>query len=495
VRRGAPSQCGRLLRFLFVRDNALSSDPGSTHHGNGRLLSGQRFDVTRSFDLIVLGVGMAAVSAAEKCAAAGWSVAVVDELPYGGTCALRGCDPKKLLRRGAEIINDAYLMRGKGIIDDGLKINWPDLVAFKRSFTDRMPDRIEGGLDKKGIATFHGQARFLNESTVEIGGETRLEGRHILIATGAAPRPLAMPGAEHVIDNAAFMELDDLPKRILFIGGGYISFEFAHIAVRAGSSVCIADHGPRPLQGFDPDLVDQLVAHSRGLGIDVRLDTTVESIERGPDGFLIQMISRGELAEFTVDLIVHGAGRVPAIDRLDLAAAGIVRTDAGIHVNAHLQSMSNPAVYAAGDAADTPGPRLTPVAVFEGKVAASNMLKGNHAEPDYRGVPSVVFTIPELARVGMLETEAREAGHDIRVAANDTGDWFSNFRVGESCAAARIIIDTETDQILGAHLLGPGYAELVNYCGLAIRLGLKAGDLKQMVAAYPSVTSDLGSIL
>lgn len=451
--------------------------------------------MTRLFDLIVLGSGTAAVSAAEKCAAAGWSVAVVDELPYGGTCALRGCDPKKLLRRGAEIINDAKLMRGKGIEDGGLKIDWRDLVAFKRSFTDKMPGRIEGGLDKNGIATFHGQARFLNETTVEIGGQTRLQGRHILIATGAEPRPLSMPGADHVIDNAAFMELDDLPKRILFIGGGYISFEFAHLAVRAGSSVCIADHGARPLKEFDPDLVDRLVVHSRQLGIDVRMDTVLESIERVGEGYLVRMKSDAQTAELAVDLVVHGAGRVPAIGRLDLAAAGIERTDAGIRVNGHLQSVSNPAVYAAGDAADTPGLPLTPVAAFEGKVAASNMLKGNHAEPDYRGVPSVVFTIPELARVGMLEIEARAAGYDIRVVVNETGEWFSNFRVGETCAATKIIIDNQTGAILGAHLLGPGYAELINYCGLAIRLGVKASDLKKMVAAYPTVASDLGSIL
>ncbi len=332
----------------------------------------------------------------------------------------------------------------------------------------------------------------MNEKTVEIDGQTRLQGRYILIATGAEPRPLKMPGADHVIDSTAFMELDDLPRRVLFIGGGYISFEFAHIAVRAGSSVSIIDHGTRPLKGFDPDLVDRLAAHSRQLGIDIRIESALESVGRVGGGYLVRTQSG---AEFTGDLIVHGAGRVPSIDRLDLSAAGIERGEKGISVNAHLQSVSNPAIYAAGDAADTPGPPLTPVAVFEGNVAASNMLKGNHAEPDYRGVPSVVFTIPELARVGMLETEARDAGHDVRVVFKDTGEWFSNFRVGETCAATKVIIDAQTDAILGAHMLGPGYAEMVNYCGLAIRLGLKAGDLKKMVAAYPTVTSDLGSIL
>ena len=152
-------------------------------------------------------------------------------------------------------------------------------------------------------------------------------------------------------------------------------------------------------------------------------------------------------------------------------------------------------VYAAGDAADTQGAPLTPVAVFEGKVAASNMLKGNQKRPDYYGVPSAVFTIPELTRVGMLENEARDSGHNIRVVENDTGNWYSNLRVGESCAATKIIIDKDSDTILGAHLLGPEYGEIINIFGLAIRLGLTTSDLKKMVSAYPTVGSDLGSML
>jgi glutathione reductase (NADPH) len=451
--------------------------------------------MSKSFDLVVLGVGMAALSAANKCASAGWSVAVVDELPYGGTCALRGCDPKKMLRRGAEIIDAARLMRGKGIEDDGLSINWADLVAFKRSFTEKMPSRIEGNLEGNGVATFHGSARFVNENTVEVGGETRLQGHHILVATGAKPRPVDVPGAEHLIDNAQFMELDELPKRILFVGGGYISFEFAHIAARAGSEITIIDHGERPLKAFDPDLVDKLVERSHSAGIDLRLGTALKSVEKASGSYIVHVETKGAVEQLTADLVVHGAGRVPAVDRLDLAAAGINATDAGVAVTRHLQSVSNSAIYAAGDAADTEGAPLTPIAVFEGKVAASNMLKGNHAEPDYRGVPSVVFTIPELARVGMLETEVREAGRDVRVQFTDTSGWYSNTRVGETCAAAKIVIDEDTDEILGAHLLGPEYAELINFLGLAIKLGLKTGDLKQMTAAYPSVGSDLGSML
>ena len=450
--------------------------------------------MAQAFDLIVIGVGMAAISAAHKCAAAGWSVAVVDELPYGGTCALRGCDPKKILRRGAEIIDAAQLMRGKGIEEDGLQINWPDLVAHKRSFTDKMPDTIEGGLKENGITTLHGTARFVASHTIEVG-EERFDSRYVLVATGAMPRPIDIPGGEYLIDNARFMALENLPKRILFVGGGYISFEFAHMAARAGSRVTIIDRGTQPLKAFDPELVDKLVERSATAGIDIRLGATLQSIEKTSDGFAIVGERNGTEQQWAADLVVHGAGRAPAIDGLELQAAGIKAGPKGIAVNEYLQSVSNPAVYAAGDAADTIGPPLTPVAVFEGKVAASNMRKGNHKTPDYRGVPSVVFTVPELARVGMLESEAKDAGYDVRVKFTDTSGWFSNLRVGEHCAAVKILVDKATDEILGAHMLGPEYAELINMFGLAIKLGLKASDLKAMVPAYPTVGSDLGAML
>ena len=450
--------------------------------------------LSNSFDLVVLGAGTAAASTANKCASAGWSVAVVDELPYGGTCALRGCDPKKMLRRGAELIDAVKLMRGKGIEAENLRINWSDLMAFKRTFTDKMPGRVEGNLNKNGVETFHGTARFTDRNTIDVEG-LRLQARHILVATGAQPRAIAASGAAHLVDSTGFLELESLPKRILFIGGGFISFEFAHIAARVGSTVHIIDHGERPLKAFDPDLVDKLIRRTQGLDIEFCPRTELRSIEKAADGFIVVADVNDEVRTWTVDLVVHGAGRVAALERLGLETAGIEYGDNGVKVNEYLQSVSNPGVYAAGDASDTPGWPLTPVSFLEGRVAASNMLKANNTTADYRGVPSAVFTIPELTRVGLLESEAAESGLDYRVKFTDTGDWYSNMRVGEDCAAVKVIVDNHTDEILGAHLLGPEYAEVVNLFGLAMRLGLKTRDLKKMVSAYPSVGSDFGSML
>ena len=450
--------------------------------------------MTDTYDLIVIGAGMAGVNAANKCGAAGWRVAIVDELPYGGTCALRGCDPKKILRRAAEVVDAALLLEGKGIDAGGLTINWPDLMAHKRGFTDPVPGNMERGLQNNGVETLHGTATFTGTQVLEVGGRPLLAER-FLVATGAQPKPLDFPGAQHLIDSTDFLHLDSLPGRVLFVGGGFVSMEFAHIAARAGAEVTIIDRGERPLKRFDPDLVDLLAARSTEVGIDIRARTSVRSVAPASGGYRVTIEREGTESTVEVDLVVHGAGRVPELSRLGLDAADVETGPEGIAVAPHLQSTTNPAVWAAGDAADTPGMPLTPVAVFEGKVAASNMLKGETTAPDYDGVATVVYTIPELARVGMLEADAQQAGIDLDVRYQDTSTWFSNYRIGERTAATKILVDRDTDTIVGAHMFGPEYGELINYCALAIKLGLTTRQLKSMTASYPSVTADLGSMV
>ena len=214
--------------------------------------------MSQRYGLIVIGAGMAGVAAANKCAARGWQVAIVDALPYGGTCALRGCDPKKILRRGAEVIDSARLMRGEGIDDADFSISWAGLMKHKHGFTDPVAKSMEDGLRGSGVTTLHGHARFTGPRKLEIDGAS-YDADCFLVATGARPRPLEFPGHEHIIDSTDFLDLGELPSRILFVGGGFISFESAHIAARAGSSSVIVDRGERPLKGFDPDLVELLV--------------------------------------------------------------------------------------------------------------------------------------------------------------------------------------------------------------------------------------------
>ncbi len=342
--------------------------------------------MSEHFDLVVIGAGMAGVAAANKCAAHGWDVAIVDALPYGGTCALRGCDPKKILRRGAEIIDGARLMRGKGIDDADLSINWADLMKHKHGFTDPIPQSMEDGLTGSGVTTLHGHARFTGPRQIDIDGAS-YDADRFLIATGARPRPLDFPGHEHLMDSTDFLDLDALPARILFVGGGFISFEFAHIAARAGSSPVIIDRGERPLKNFDPDLVELLVDRGRDVGIDLRRTTSIVDVQPSDGGYQVTLDRAGTRETIETDLVVHGAGRVAELADLGLDVAGVEWGERGVKVADHLQSTTNPAVWAAGDSADTEGMPLTPVAVSEAKVAASNMIKGTTTTPDYAASP------------------------------------------------------------------------------------------------------------
>lgn len=367
-------------------------------------------------------------------------------------------------------------------------------MRYKRGFTDPVPKHTEDGLAGNSVARLHGQARFTGAARIEIDGPS-YDADRFLIAAGARPRPLDFPGHEYLIDSTDFLDLDVLPPRILFVGGGLVSFEFAHLAARVGSSPVIVDRGERPLKSFDPDLVELLIGRSNEVGIALRRSTTIAAVEQGDRGYRVTLERSGVRETIQTDLLVHGAGRVADLAALELGVAGVDWGERGVTVAGHLQSTSNPAVWAAGDSADTAGMPLTPVAVSEADVAASNMIEGTSITPDYTGVPTVVFTIPELARVGMLESEARERGIDLAVRSSDTSGWYSNYRIGERTAATKILIDRATDQLVGAHLLGPAYGELVNTFGLAIKLGLTTRQLKSATAAYPTVGSDLGSML
>ena len=231
----------------------------------------------RRFDLVVIGTGTAAGVVAHKCRRAGWSVAVIDSRPFGGTCALRGCDPKKVLVDVTAAVDQVNRLRGKGVRADTLRIEWSELMRFKRSMIEGAPAERENGFARAGIETFHGRARFAGPDAVTVG-EYVLEGRRLLIAAGEKPADLGIEGGEHLVTSEQFLEVDVLPPRVIFVGGGYISFEFAHVAARAGAEVAIVHDGERPLDGFDPDLVDLLVARSRALGIDVRLGGVVTRI-------------------------------------------------------------------------------------------------------------------------------------------------------------------------------------------------------------------------
>lgn len=446
----------------------------------------------KRYDLVIVGTGTAAMVAGMRVRTAGWSVAVIDFRPFGGTCALRGCDPKKMLVGGAEALDHARRMGGKGLAGD-LRIDWSELIAFKRTFTDPVPQRHEHRYAEKGIDTYHSHARFTGRNALDVESET-LEGRYILIASGAEPVKLGIPGEEHLITNEAFLALEVLPQRIVMVGGGYIAAEFSHIAAQAGADVTVIQRGDRMLGHFEPELVGWLMDKFAAIGINVRTRTVVEGIDKIESGYRVKASSAGKTFSIDADLVVHAAGRAPALSGLDLDRADVAVKDGRLQLNEYLQSVSNPAVYAAGDAAGS-GPPLTPVASHDARIVAGNLLEGNKHKPDYRGVPSVAFTIPPIAAVGLGEEDARRQGLSFRMNMQRASEWFTARQVAEPVYGFKVLIENGTDRILGAHLVGPHADETINLFALAIRHGLPAHALKDTVFAYPTGASDLGYMI
>jgi glutathione reductase (NADPH) len=372
-------------------------------------------------------------------------------------------------------------------------IEWPQLMAFKRTFTDPVPDKMDQRYHDKGIDTYHGRARFTGRNSVDIEGQA-IDARHILLATGAEPVRLGIPGEQYLIDNTGFLALETLPRRIVLVGGGYIAAEFSHIAARAGARVTVLQHGARMLKRFEPELVGWLMESFAAWGIDVRTGTSVEAIERTGNGYTVYASAGGNKTGIDADLVVHAAGRKPDFGPLDLAAAGVAADKGRLQLNDYLQSVSNPAVYAAGDAAQM-GPPLTPVSSHDAKVVAANLLQGNHRKPDYTGVPSVAFTIPPIASVGLGEEQARKQGIKFRMNSRKASDWFTAREAAQPVYGFKVLVEEASDRILGAHLVGPYAEEVINVFAFAIRHGHTAQDLKTTMFAYPSGASDIGSMV
>ncbi|HET6496726.1 MAG TPA: NAD(P)/FAD-dependent oxidoreductase [Thermoleophilia bacterium] len=437
-------------------------------------------------DVIVIGTGVAGASVAAGCAAAGLRVAVTDRVPYGGTCAQRGCDPKKVLLAASEVVGRFQALAGRGL-EGEVRVAWSELMRRKREFVADVPERTEARLRDAGATRLHGEARFVDADVVEIGGR-RLRGGAIVIATGAAPRHLGVPGQDLVVHSDAFMDMDELPPRVIFVGGGYISFEFAALARRAGSDVTIVHRSSRVLKEFDADLTAALVDRYRDLGIRVLLDAPTIEVRRHEDALFL----RTPHEDLVADLVVHGAGREPDLEGLDLAAAGVAVGARGVLVDAQLRSTSNPSVFAAGDAAAI-GLPLTPAASRQARVVVETIL-GRPAAYDPRATASVVFSDPPLAQVGMTAAEGASR-NDVQIVSTDMSGWFTTRRLGFAHAAAKVVREEASHKLLGAHLLGANAEDVINVFALAVRHGLTTEEVADAVWAYPTASSDIGYLV
>ena len=443
------------------------------------------------FDVFVIGTGTAGKGVAKDCAKAGWKVAIADNREYGGTCPNRGCDPKKVLVGITEIIERSQNMLGLGI-SKMPEVNWEDLQKFKYKFTGAIPAATEKDLAALGIKMYHQSPKFLDENTLSVEGKT-VKTKKIVIATGNKPMPLKIPGAELMLNSDDFLELEKLPESMIFIGAGYIGMEFAHIAARLGVEVTVIDTEPRPLSNFDEDMVAHLTEASEAIGIKFIFNAKASKVEKLRKYLRVTAETKnGEEISAKAELVFNTAGRVPSIDELELEKGNVAFSNKGITVNEHLQNTTNPSVYACGDVSNSEGLPLTPLSSQESRVVSANLLgKYNKTEAHYPPQPSVVFTLPNVASVGLSEQQAKERGFDYVVKHKSVPSWFNSKRIANQYYAFKVIKDKETEKVLGAHLVGPDAGEMINMFVMAMCGGLSCHDLKAMIFAYPTWSNDI----
>lgn len=449
--------------------------------------------MSKSYDVVVLGAGNAGMGAAGVTRAAGKSVAVVESWDVGGTCPLRGCVPKKVLVAAAQVLHQIELAPQHHIAVGKPELDWAALIARERSFVEGVPEAFAKSLDDRGIDLVRGRARFVSRDriAVENGGETtELEAGDVVIATGSKPRPLSIPGAEHLITSDDILEMASLPDSLIFIGGGVIALEFSHVYARAGTKVTILEALPRLLPRNDADAVAQVRKEAGRIGIEILTGVEIERVE--PVGSALQVVfgHDGQRKSLRAARVANGTGRVADLEGLDLDAGGVAYEGLRIEAGPSLRSVSNPKVHVAGDALWS-SPQLSPIATYEGRLIGHNIVDGGTRAPDYLSIPANVYTVPALAAVGLTEDEARDRGLAFTVKSNDMVDFRSSKTYAETVAFSKVLVEDGAGRILGAHMVGHGAEEVIHLFAFAMKHGVTAGELADTVYAYPTFASDM----
>ena len=414
------------------------------------------------YDTIVIGGGPGGLAAAYGLAAK-QKVLVIESDLWGGTCPNYGCDPKKMLYRGVEVKNATLRMNGFGISGTA-RIDWPSLMAFKRSYTTGIPAGTLTGLTRTGIKTLYGRAQLLGQHMVKVGSQN-VTGEHIVIATGHTPRFPDIPGANLLKTSRDFLDVDELPTSIAFIGAGYVSVELANIAAAAGADVHIIGHSDRLLRAFPKVATEALKQLLLKTGI--HFHPNVELTKISPLGTMTHLHADG--FDLNVDMAVTAMGRIANVADLGLANAGIKSDLRGIPVDDHLRTaVAN--IYAIGDVNLKPQPKLTPVAGFEGRYVAQQIL-GSQEPIHYPAIPTIVFGPTELAKVGVALEDALAAPEQYQVTHNETTHWYTYNRIQDPDAQVWTIVDKSTGKLAGAVVLASLAEDLINTFAAAIDAG------------------------
>ena len=444
---------------------------------------------TEKYDVLILGGGNAGMGVTVATRAAGISVAMVEPRELGGTCPNRGCTPKKVLVAAAHALHEIKRARVHGISVGEPRLDWAALIDREKQMISHIPGSLGRLMTDRGVEVISGEAAFAGPNSARVGDHT-IEARHIVIATGSKPRMLPIPGADHMITSDEVLSERELPREVIFVGGGVIAAELGHVYARAGANVTILEVLPQLLPGVDADAVARLRAESERIGITVETGVTVKRITTRGNRFRVTFQHDGVEHDIEADRVVNGAGRVANVDTLDLDAAGIRYRGGRIETDDYLRSASNPAVHVCGDVLST-SPQLSPIATYEGRIVGRNIVEGPVAKPDYASIPSCIYTVPALASVGLTEGKARELGHKIKVHVNEMGDWLSTRTYNEPVAWAKVIVDDATDHILGAHIVGHAGEELIHLFAFAMKFGITAGQMRDTVYAFPTFAADV----
>ena len=438
------------------------------------------------FDLFVVGAGSGGVRAARVASGYGAKVAIAEESQVGGTCVIRGCVPKKLLVYGAHFAEDFEDASAYGWTLPGEpSFSWKTLIANKDAEIERLNGIYKSLLKGSNVELFESRAVLKDAHTLEVGDKT-VTAERILIAVGGTPVMPDIPGIEHAISSNQAFHLEVLPESIAVGGGGYIAVEFAGIFAGLGANVTQFYRGDQILRGFDNDIRNHLAEEIVKKGIDLRLHTNVTAISKNDDGSLKLTLTGGDHQD--VDAIMFATGREPKTHGLGLEQAGVELNDrSAIITNAGLQT-SVPNIYAVGDVRDHV--QLTPVAIKEGMAFADTVYGGKPWSMSYQAIPTAVFSQPPVGTVGLSEEEARAKGLDVAIYKSTFKPMRHTLSGRDEKTLMKLIVDKTTDVVLGAHMVGPDAAEIIQGIGIAVRMGATKAQFDQTVAVHPSAAEE-----
>jgi glutathione reductase (NADPH) len=439
-------------------------------------------------DLFVIGGGSGGVRAGRIAATHGAKVMVAEEYRMGGTCVIRGCVPKKLMVYASQYHEHFEDAAGFGWTVGPTRFDWPTFIAAKDKEIARLEGIYAQNLTKAGVEIVKQRATVTGPHSVMLADGRTVTAKTILVATGAHPSADEdLPGQEHTISSNEVFHLKEQPKRIVIVGGGYIAVEFAGVFAGLGSEVTLVYRGTKILRGFDEDIRDHLMAEYAKKGIRLVMNETLARVDKGPGGLAVGF--KNGHAPVEADAVLLAIGRKPNTAGLGLETAGVILGQDG-EVMVDAESRSNvPSIYAVGDVTDRVN--LTPVAIREGHAFADTVFGGKTWLPDHASIPTAVFSEPEIGTVGLSEEQARLSGCALDIYRASFRPMKHTITGRDTRMLMKLVVDGETDRVLGVHICGPDAGEMIQLAGIAVKMGATKADFDATMAVHPTAAEEL----